>query len=52
VSALHSDLAIASMIFGLVTFAKVSKGQNEERYPPSYDMLDFVAEVGKLGDGM
>ena len=40
------------MIFRLVTFTKVSKGQNEEGYPPSSDTLDFVAKVGKLRGGM
>ena len=42
----HGDLAVALMIFGLVTFAKVIlhplSFHNEECYPPSYDKLEVL----------
>ena len=43
------------MLFG---FSQLCKNQttptilhNEKCYPPGYDMLDFCAQVGKLGAG-
>ena len=46
---IHGDLAVALIIFGLVTFATLTILQNKECYPLRYATL---SKVGKLGGGM